>query len=220
MVGDTFPYTYQQLILPNGSAIRFNRTSSGSDFSDAVYSSTASQSPRYGAILSYNYSVIPGAIWILKTRDGTTYGFPDGILRADQLHQALVGIQDRYGNTVSLVRDNATAELTSITSPNGRCINLQYDAQGRISQATDNGGRSVSYTYDGGGRLATVTDANGGVTTFAYNSNDQVGTVTDARGITYLTNQYDSYGTVTQQTLADAGSYVFNWTPSTNSTQT
>jgi hypothetical protein len=30
MVGDTFPYTYQELILPDGARIRFDRISAGS----------------------------------------------------------------------------------------------------------------------------------------------------------------------------------------------
>ena len=70
----------------------------------------------------------------------------------------------------------------------------------------------MSYTYDGAGRLSTVTDANGGVTTYAYDANSNMVTVTDPKGILYLTNQYDSNGRVTQQTMADGTTYQFAWT--------
>ena len=114
---------------------------------------------------------------------------------------------------------DANANLTQITSPNGRSISLTYDALNRITSATDNAGRTVSYSYDSGGRLQTVTDVNGGITTFAYDANDLMTSITDARNITYLTNQYDSFGRVIQQTQADGGTYLFNWTPSSNSVQ-
>src|SRR2546427_11832554 len=37
-------------------------------------------------------------------------------------------------------------------------------------------------------------------------------TLTDARGITFLTNQYDSNGRVIQQTQADGGVWLFAYT--------
>jgi RHS repeat-associated protein len=218
MVGDIQPYTYQELIDPTGVATRFNRISAGTGYGDAVYVSTSSQGPWYGATISWNMTTIPGASWILKTRAGMLLGFPDSDFRNDQVDQALVGIQDRNGNTVVLTRDT-NAILTKITSPMGRYISLDHDALNRITQATDNAGRNVSYTYDSGGRLATASDVNGDITMFAYNSNDQVTTITDPMGTTYLTNQYDSFGRVIEQTQADGGTYSFQWTPSANTAQ-
>ena len=213
LVGDTLPYTYMDLILPNGSRIHFVNTNTESrTYGDSEYVSTSTQGPWYGATIMW-YSVQ----WGLTTRDGTTYYFPDSQYDNDQVRQALTGFSPLHGGMVTLTR-NSNGYLTKITSPNGRFISLQYDSSNRITQATDNANRTVIYTYDSGGRLWTVTDAKGGVTTFTYNSNDQMVTIQDARGITYLTNQYDGSGRVLQQTLAD-GTYQFNWTPSSNISQ-
>ncbi|HET9387214.1 MAG TPA: RHS repeat domain-containing protein [Gemmatimonadales bacterium] len=51
---------------------------------------------------------------------------------------------------------NADADLTRITSPNRRWIELAYDTSHRVTQATDTSGRTVGYTYDGSGRLWKV----------------------------------------------------------------
>ena len=221
MVGDTYPYTYQELNEPNGTKIRFNRISSGTGYADALYQSSAMNGPWYGATMWYNQTPGNGfqlATWIVKNRNGMLFNFPDSEFKDDQVHQALIGIQDTHGNQVKLVRD-VNALLTSITSPSGKSIALSYDASSRIIQATDSTGRSVSYTYDSAGRLATATDVLGGTTTFAYNSNDAITTITDARGIQDISNQYDSYGRVIQQTEADGGIFTFAWTPSSNSSQ-
>jgi YD repeat-containing protein len=134
-------------------------------------------------------------------------------------------ISDRYGNTVTLTRvapftNVATGcELTKITSTNGRAIFLSYDTQGRIAQAADNIGRTVSYTYDTSGRLSTVTDAAGGVTTYTYDTQNRMLTIKDARQIVYLTNQYMIRPDASQQTAIDTGTYLFNWTATTNMSQ-
>lgn len=80
-----------------------------------------------------------------------------------------------------------------------------------------NAGRTVHYTYDAASRLATVTDTNGGVTSYTYDDQNRMLTITDPRNITYLTNQYDGAGRVSQQTQADTGTYLFNWTPAQSS---
>src|SRR5204862_8070059 len=87
-------------------------------------------------------------------------------------------------------------------------------------QLQDNMGRIVSYTYDPAGRLSTVTDVGNGVTTYTYDDQNRMTTIRDARNIVYLTNQYDSAGRVFQQTNADTGTYLYNWTATANATQT
>jgi hypothetical protein len=99
--GDTSLYSYQKLILPDGSAIRFDRTSPGTGYTDAVYSHTATNTGYYGATIRWSGS----NTWLLTMRDGTVYTFPDSFGAVDPSSQALVGITDRYGNKVSLTRD-------------------------------------------------------------------------------------------------------------------
>jgi YD repeat-containing protein len=215
MVGDTLPYTYQELITPNGSRMRFNRISSGTLWEDAVYEDTDANTPYYGALLQWNTSSLPGS-WLMTLKDGTRLSFPDSFNSTTQDCQAVIQITDRHNNAIRFQR-GSSCQLLQVTSPSGRYISFQYDALGRINQATDNSGRYVTYQYDSLGNLWTVTDANGGTTTFTYDSNHNMLTITDARGITYLTNEYDANGRVYQQTLADGGTYQFSWTPSNNS---
>jgi RHS repeat-associated protein len=218
MIGDTFPYTYQELVLPDGTRIRFNRTSPGTSYPDAVYEHTATATSWYGATLTYNTSFLPGVSWILRTRNGTQYCFPDSYSDSNQGQQAVVYIQDRNGNTMTFAR-SSSGELTQVTSPNGRYIRFAYDSQNRVTSATDNIGRTVQYAYDANGNLATVTDANNGVTSYTYDSNHNMLTVKDPRNIVFLTNQYDASGRVIKQTQADGTTYSFSWTPSGNTAQ-
>lgn len=211
MVGSTSPYDYQELILPDGGRVRFDRISPGTDWTNALYVHASSGSAFYGALLSPNSDPgIPG-FWKLVTKDGTIYGFPESSASTTHFCQAVIGIQDRYGNRVKLDRDT-TCHLTRITSPNGRYIALTNDNQGRITQAADSAGRTVTYVYDAGGRLSTVTDAANGLTTYTYDDQNRMLTIKDARNIVYLTNEYDGAGRVFRQTQGDTGLYQFAWT--------
>lgn len=215
MVGDTSPFTYQELILPDGGRVRFDSVDPGA--STGPYVATTSNSLFYGATLTYNDPNNSGA-WTMALKDGTLLNFPMSAGQTVSSCAALTQIKDRYGNVVKIDRSNGCV-LSKITSPNGRYITFAKDTQSRITQATDNMGRSVTYAYDSAGRLSTVTDVAGGVTTYTYDSQNRMLTIQDARGIVYLTNQYDSAGRVTQQTAADGGVYLFTWTPA-NAAQT
>jgi len=207
IVGDRNPYTYIDLILPDGGRIHYNRTSSGTGWTDAVYQHTATPTGFYGSIIAWN-----GNGWNLTLKNGTVYTFPDSAGLTNPAKAALIGIKDRYGNQLTFTRDATTGNLTKITTPNNRWIALTYDSSNRITQAADNIGRTVGYTYDTGGRLSTVTDANGGVTTYTYDSFNQMLTIQDPRNIVYLTNQYDSNGRVSQQTAVDSTTFQFAYT--------
>jgi RHS repeat-associated protein len=225
MVGDNvdFPegYTYQDLILPDGSRVHFDRTSpclgtnGYCDFTNATYMATSTPTDFYGATIQVNIDSAGAVTWTLTKKDGTVYTFPDSTASMVPQAAAPVAMQDRYGNSLTFARDS-NSNLTSITSPNGRWIQFAYDTDNRIIQAQDNSGRTARYTYDAGGRLSTVTDANGGVTTYTYDPNNNMLTITDPRGITYLTNQYDSNNRVIQQTQADGGIFQFIYTVNAN----
>jgi RHS repeat-associated protein len=207
IVGDRNPYTYIDLSLPDGGRVHYNRISSGTGWTDAVYQHTAAPTGFYGSIIAWN-----GNGWNLTLKNGTVYTFPDSAGLTNPAKAALIGIKDRYGNQLTFTRDATTGNLTKITTPNNRWIALTYDTSNRITQAADNIGRTVGYTYDSGGRLSTVTDANGGVTTYTYDSFNQMLTIQDPRNIVYLTNQYDSNGRVSQQTAVDSTTFQFAYT--------
>jgi RHS repeat-associated protein len=218
MVGNINPWTYQELVLADGSRLRFDRITPGTSYTDGIFLHTSSSGPFYGARITRNV----GLGWTMTLKDGTKYDLPEAMGQTNPFCQAIIGITDRYGNHITLDRSSAAdgCLLMKITSSNGRSITLTHDAQGRITQATDNIGRNVLYTYDAAGRLSTVTDAATGVTTYTYDDQNRMLTIKDARNIVYLTNQYDSAGRVILQTAVDTGTYAFAWTPTANPTQT
>lgn len=205
LVGDTFPYTYQDLILPDGGRVHFARVSPGTSYSDAVYESL-SPTAFYKARLAWN-----GGGWNIKLKNGSTMVFPDGFNVGRPSQSAVIRINDRNGNTVNITR-GTNGVVTRVASPNGRYIDFTYDASDRVTQARDNIGRTVNYTYDAGGRLWKVTDLSGGVSEYTYNTSHQMLTLKDPKGVVYLTNEYDAAGKVIKQTQADNTTYAFAYT--------
>jgi RHS repeat-associated protein len=209
-------YVWQDLILPNGGRVHFQRISLCTgvngfcDFGDAFYTATSTLTDFYGATLQW-LGCTGGGAWTMKKKDGTVICFPDSDGSSVAQAAAAVSLTDRYGNSLVYTRD-VSRNLTQITSPNGRWIKFTYDSSNRIIQAQDNGNRTVSYVYDAGGRLVQVTDANGGITRYTYDAFNEMLTIQDARGIFYLTNQYDSSGRVSRQIQADNSTYQYSYT--------
>ncbi len=142
---------------------------------------------------------------ILRFKDGAVWTFrgSDGLLMAQT---------DRNGNTLTLERNATYGRITRIVGPTGRAISLRYSSdESPILEATDDTGRTVTYEYNGW-QLLSVTDPAGGVTRYTYDANNRLRTITDPRGITFLTNEYDSAGRVIRQTQADGGVWQFAYT--------
>jgi YD repeat-containing protein len=205
-VGDVNPYTYIQLILPDGQKYRYDRISPGTSYIDAVYEHVTSRTKWYKSRISWN-----GTGWDLRLKDGTLYAFRDGFDATRPGQGGLLRIQDPNGNTTIIARDSA-GNATRITASGGRWIALTYNVANRITQAQDNIGRTLTYEYDATGRLIKVTDPNGGTNEFTYDVSSRMLTVKDARSIVFLTNEYDATGKVTKQTMVDGGTYLFNYT--------
>ncbi len=207
LVGDGGTYSYINLVLADGGQVEFDRTSPGTDFYTSLFEATSRGGMYYGATITWNGATLQ---WTLTLKNGTKMVFPDSAPGFPYSQASLASVVDRYGNTLTLVRDS-NHNLTQITSSNGRWIQCTYDSSNRVTQAIDSMGRSVSYTYDSSGRLYTVKDANGGTTTFTYDSNNNMKTIQDARGIVYITNDYDNNNMVSQQTMVDGSTYQFRY---------
>lgn len=198
LVGDTFPYTFQDLILPDGGRIHYDRVSPGGGSADAIYENLTVPGPFYKSRINWN-----GNGWDLRLKNGTLFVFPDGFTASAPRHSALLRVEDRYGNALTLNRDS-DKKLTKITTAHNRWIEFTYDTSARITHATDNIGRTVVYAYDASGRLWKVTDVANGITEYTYDTSHRMLTIKDPRGIVYLTNEYDlTSGRVVKQTLAD-----------------
>jgi YD repeat-containing protein len=153
IVGATWPYTFIDLILPDGGRVHYDRVSPGTSYSDAVYEHTGSPSAFFKSRIRW----VGG--WELKLTNGTTYNFPDGENQVVPQKAALIGVRDRNGNQLTLIR-NVDGDLTRIATPNGRSLDFTYDTSHHITKAKDNIGREILYAYTSG-RLTQVTELNG-----------------------------------------------------------
>jgi RHS repeat-associated protein len=201
---------YQQvdLITAAGGRVHYVRTSSGTGFTDAVFTSTAAPGPFFNSTIVWN-----GNGWTLVRPDGLTYVFGE--------NAPVQYLQDRYGNRITFTRSGAINQpITTIRSSNGRSINLTY-TNGVITKAVDNIGRTVTYTYDSSKRLQTATDPNGGITTYAWDTtNNRIISVQRPRqypsGPVFVTNTYDPNGRVQRQTFVDGSMWQFAYTLDAN----
>jgi RHS repeat-associated protein len=199
----TAPYQEASLILADGSAIRYVRTSPGTDVLGAVFEHVGTPTAFYGSTLT------GAAAWMLATTDGVVYQLGANV--------PLQRIDDYFARVVEVLRDGAAqtgvvtrvVSPTQIISPNDRWIIFAYDALNRIVQTRDTLGRIIAYSYDAAGCLASVTDAEGGITRYTYDGQHRMLTIRDPRGTVSLTNEYDAAGRVIRQALADLTEYRF-----------
>ncbi|WP_150118990.1 RHS repeat-associated core domain-containing protein [Massilia sp. NR 4-1] len=207
LVGDTSPWTYQELILPDGGRLRYKRISAGTGYTDAVYQHTTSTTRYYGSTLRYKGG---SCYWELKLKDGEAICFPESMNSTVARAAAATSLSDRYGNTLTFTR--TSNNLTRVASPGGRYIDFTYDSKNRITQASDNAGRTVGYEYDTAGHLVKVTDPLGQSEAFTYDAAHNMLTVQDKRGNLMVSNVYDANNRVSKQTYADGGTNLFSYT--------
>lgn len=206
LVGDAATFSYVELIHADGGRTRYRRTSRGSGYADAVFTSDEdSTNPFTRATIRWN-----GNGWDLRRHDGWTFVFPDGHDARRAQQAALIGIRDSRGHEFHMRRD-ARGNLLRITSPNGSAIEFEYDSADRVVRATDKHGRSVVYRYDAGGRLAYVGGSAGHIEQYVYDSKNQMREVRNAEGKVLLQNEYDARGNLVRQTLGDSRIFAYRF---------
>ena len=186
------------LILPDARRVSYQRTSSGTSQWGAAYTTTSSPDQYFASTIAWN-----GVGWTLTLKNGTITLFG--------LDSLLYSISDRNGNTVWIIRNPTTFNVTTIWLANGRWITLTYNSNGQVASALDNTGRTVSYGYNSGGYLTQFNDANGGVTSYGYDSSSRMTTYTTPNGNVHCENQYDGNNRVTGQTQPDGGQWSFSY---------
>jgi len=212
LVGDTSPWTYQDLILPDGGRIHYTRISAGTSYSDAVYQHTATATKYHGSLIDRG----PGSCyWRLTFKDGAQICFPESYLSGSARTAAANAITDRNGTTLTLTRDGK-GNLTKISTANSRSIQLTYDSSNRVTKAIDNLGRSFTYGYDAAGHLIQSTDPFGKSESYTYDASHNMLSVTDWRGNQMVANTYDANNRVAKQTYADGKTNLFSYTLDTN----
>ena len=144
------------------------------------------------------YTALPRVIATLVKNSDGTFTFTR---RAQEFFTfsatgQLTAERDRNGYTTTLAY-NGSNQLTTITDPAGRSLNLTYSGA-QLASITDPLARTVQFAYDGSGNLATVTDVNGGKTGFTYSPGHLLLTITDPKG-GVVTNTYDASNRVISQ---------------------
>jgi len=194
-------YSQYDLIVPNGASFRFYRTSPGTGYTDVVALHTNSASDYYGAVFAYE-----SGNYVVTKKDGTKLIF--------SLYGTLQAIKDRFGNQLNVTR--VGGQISRLSSPSGRYVDLTYDASNRISQIRDKIGRTWQYQYSTAGYLTQVTYPDGLSEQYTYDSQGRMLTVVNRKGDTVVSNQYDGNSRVSKQTLADGSIYTFAYTLDAN----
>lgn len=198
------------LIMPDGNQLPFSQQAAGT-FANTTIPSL--QGATISNLTCITTSFGSGCGGTLRWKNGTQYVFQP-LLVGQPWIAFLMSITDVHGNTVTLVHSQSIPmEITQIVDPVGRSLNLNYDNSYRITSIADPIGRSVLYAYNTQGTLASVTDPAGGVTQYAYDVNNNLTSITDPRGITFLTNTFDSSGRVIKQVDGVGGVTTFTYTP-------
>jgi YD repeat-containing protein len=217
-------FTTLNLVLPNGSLVPFTRTaqSAPTGLTDLQMAAAPTPTEYTGAMITYDPN---RGYLIMTTKDGTQYMFNAADGR--YLREVIKPNGQALQVTTALTQTGENYPVVTLTSPNGRWVQIQYvDAEdpldypagtSEISSITDDSGRTVSYSYDSAGRLVSVTYPDGGVEQFTYDgTSDRIISDIMPNGQTRVTNHYDSNERVDQQTLANGGVYKFAYTTNPN----
>lgn len=144
----------------------------------------------------------PGGRLLLRDASGESWVFDAGDIEGIG---ELVTHTDANGSTTTLSYGPANPDvqqfvpLTSITVPGGQVIQVQSDAEGRVTGFTRPGGDHWGLEYDAAGDLRTITLPDGRTHRFSYDGSHQLLTATDATGTLYLKNEYDGAGRIVKQ---------------------
>ena len=203
-VGDSQTFSYMELVLPTGGSIHFDRTSSGTGYTDAKYRArTYIGSPFSRSTMEWKDSG-----WDLHTQDGWTYRFPSSGPGRTWQQSALIGIRSDSGQTFTIARSNS-GDLQKIVAPDGTTIEFVCDARHRIISATSSAGRTLHYEYDDAGHLIHVHDSDTGDEYYEYDKVNQMTRVLDGQHRPLLVNDYGYVGELRSQTLADGSKMVY-----------
>jgi len=89
----------------------------------------------------------------------------------------------RYGDATSLsVKYNARDDVTSLDSPTGESLRLEYDDLGRRTRVASSDSSWEQLTYDGKGRLAEMTQSEGLSERYSYDAKNALNSVAFGNG--------------------------------------
>ena len=116
---------------------------------------------------------------------------------------------DADGNAVSFTY--SSGKLQKVNDNFNHTLNFIYNTGNLLTSVTDSGSRSVSFGYDGSNNLTTYTDPESKVWTHGYDANHRILTLKNPGNIITVTNVYDTFGRVQNQTMPrQSGNTIYN----------
>lgn len=146
-------------------------------------------------------AVFLGDTWQIKTADGWTYFFPYRPQALPQYVTVLTSFIDPTQHKYEMERDSFGA-LLKVSSPSGKWLRFENDAEHRIHKITSSSGRSVTYDYNNGS-LIRATDSDGHVDIYTYDERGQMLTAAHGGENPILINEYSIDGYIKCQTICD-----------------
>jgi len=164
-----------------------------------------------------NYPFLRGAKAYLNADNTRTLRFKDGKTYTFDTNGRLIRETDSNGNWVSISR-NQNGFINGLSDNLGNQViislmNIQHGAAiyTVISSVAFNT-KLVAYTYGPNETLTSVTDPEGNLTSYTYEYiYNRLISIVNKRGVTQVTNEYDSEGRVIRQTHVDGGVYTFDY---------
>ncbi len=187
--GDSERFQWAELILDDGARLRYDRTSWGSSYLNAVFEHTSSPSVFYRSRIGWT-----GFQWALRWLDGSVAIFRACDDRGTDLC-SILEMRSPAGLAIHYVRD-AGHTLRSIRSGAAE-ISLEYDDQHHVVRARDGHEQEVGYQYDESGRLRRVAESSGIVRRYTYDTHGAMLTIDEPRW--HIENTYDAGGRCVRQ---------------------
>jgi len=200
-VGSRNPYTYVNLIMPDGASIHYDRISKGTGYADAVYEHTDTATAFLRSEFRWN-----GLGWDLRFADGSVMTFPENYGGTQPHHGAPTEMRDGTGHKIQFARDS-DRNLDKLTAPAGHSISFEHDTRSRVATAATDTAQAVQYAYDAGGRLTAVT-AGDRVTRFGYDDLNLISVDVSGKRVLAVAYKDDR---VASLTAADGRTYTFNY---------
>ena len=149
--------------------------------------------PTQGNLRFYNGDLLDPANYRLTTQEGMVYTFTGDW--SGQI-SGLQNITDRNDNQLQILPDG-------IVHSSGVRVDLERDAEGRITKITDPEGGEIRFEYDARGDLIAVTNRDDLTTRFTYNDDHYLLEVIDPTGRGVARNIYDDSGRLIATVDAD-----------------
>jgi YD repeat-containing protein len=194
--------SYVELILPSDYRIRFEHEVRKPGAKTDVY---RSKDARFAT------AELEGDLWRVKSKSGWTYLMPYRPELGGWHVTVLTGMIDEKGREYKMVRNDA-GDLTQLTTPSGKFLNIAYGEGHRIREIHDSAGNWARYSYDPVGRLTRVDESDGSTESYTYDEKNNMLSARNGTNPPVIVNEFNSTGFITKQTLAGGDTFDYGYT--------